>query len=84
MPQPRKPFARRLQQLREVAGISQYELAKRSGVSKQAVSNLELGNREPSWETVRRLARALGVSVAAFDDPDEDLDLPPPKRRSPK
>ncbi len=63
-----KPFARRLKELREKAGLSQAELVQRSGVSKQAVSNLELGNRKPTWETVRRLARALGVSVAAFDE----------------
>ena len=63
-----KPFSRRLRELRRAAGLTQAELVKRSGVSKQAVSNLELGNREPTWETVRRLARALGVSVVAFDD----------------
>ncbi len=60
-------FARRLAELREEAGISQYELAKRSGVSKQALSRLELGEREPSWQTVRKIAHALGVSVAEFD-----------------
>src|SRR5689334_636444 len=52
-------FAKRLATLREEAGLSQYELARRSGMSKQALSNLELGNREPTWLTVRRLARAL-------------------------
>src|SRR5262245_42475891 len=67
MPQTLPTFADRLKDLRETAGISQYELAKRSGLSRQALSNLELGNREPTWETVRTLARALGVSVAEFD-----------------
>jgi transcriptional regulator with XRE-family HTH domain len=61
-------FAQRLRELREAAGLSQYELARRSGVSKQALSKLEKGERQPSWETVRKLARALDVSVAAFDD----------------
>jgi transcriptional regulator with XRE-family HTH domain len=65
-------FARRLRELREAAGLSQYELAKQSGVSKQALSKLERGERQPSWETVRKLARALNVSVAAFDEDDED------------
>ena len=62
-------FATRLQSLRETAGLSQYALAKRSGLSKQAVSNLELGAREPSWVTVQRLAIALAVSCEEFTDP---------------
>jgi transcriptional regulator with XRE-family HTH domain len=62
-------FAVRLKTLREAAGISQYALAKRSGLSKQALSNLELGAREPTWATVQRLARALGVDCRNFEDP---------------
>jgi transcriptional regulator with XRE-family HTH domain len=68
-------FAGRLKDLREGAGLSQYALAKRSGLSKQALSNLELGAREPTWETVQRLALALGVDCRAFVDPG--LTLPP-------
>jgi transcriptional regulator with XRE-family HTH domain len=62
-------FATRLQRQREAAGLSQYALAKRSGLSKQALSNLEMGRREPSWDTVQRLAVALGVSCEVFTDP---------------
>jgi transcriptional regulator with XRE-family HTH domain len=80
-------FARRLAVLREAARYSQYELARRSGMSKQALSSLELGKREPTWQTVRRLARALGVSVAAFDDPAEEIEgvqePEPPARKPP-
>ena len=60
-------FADRLKQLRESANLSQYALAKKSGLSAQAISMIEKGEREPGWETVRKLAKALGVSVAAFD-----------------
>ncbi len=63
-------FADRLRSLRERAGISQYRLAKRSGVSKHMVSRLELGTTQPSWETVQRLAKALGVDCRSFVDPD--------------
>jgi transcriptional regulator with XRE-family HTH domain len=64
-----KSFADRLREAREAAGLSQYALAKRSGLSKQAVSNLELGEREPTWQTVQLLAVALGVDCTAFVDP---------------
>jgi transcriptional regulator with XRE-family HTH domain len=68
-------FAGRLKDLREGAALSQYALARRSGLSKQALSNLELGTREPTWETVQRLALALGVDCREFVDPE--LALPP-------
>jgi transcriptional regulator with XRE-family HTH domain len=66
MPKVAPAFAVKLRELRAAAGISQYELAKRSGLSKQAISNLELGNREPAWATVVALAHAFGVSCEAF------------------
>ena len=72
-------FADRLRALRGARGLSQYELAKRSGLSKQTLSRLEM-DTVPSWPTVQALARALGVSVAAF----EPGETPPPKRRGNK
>ncbi|MBY0512555.1 MAG: helix-turn-helix domain-containing protein [Gemmataceae bacterium] len=63
-------FAERLRELREASGLSQYALAKRSGVTKQAISLLERGDNEPSWVSVRKLARGLGVSVSEFDTGD--------------
>jgi transcriptional regulator with XRE-family HTH domain len=53
-----------------VGGLSQYALAKKSGLSRQAVSNLEAGNRESTWQTVQLLAAALGVDCTSFLDPN--------------
>lgn len=69
------PFAERLKELRAKAGMSQYRLAQVSGVAKQTISQLEKGDTDPAWETVRKLARALGVSISEFDPPD------PPARK---
>jgi transcriptional regulator with XRE-family HTH domain len=74
-------FAERLRTVREAAGFSQYALAKRSGLTKQVLSRLELGENEPSWATVQLLAAALGVDCRAFVDPglrlpDEEPALP--------
>jgi len=84
----RPQFTRQLTALREAAGLSQYELAKRSGLTKQAISRLELGNQGPAWETVQRLAVALGVDCRAFADPTlqmpEQPAAPPRRGRPPK
>ena len=49
---------------RSVLGISQGELAHRSGLHRTYVSDLERGARNPSIESIEKLARALHVSVA--------------------
>jgi transcriptional regulator with XRE-family HTH domain len=61
-------FAKRLRSLREDAGLSQYALAKRARLSKQAISRLESGANEPVWSTVQLLSAALGISCESFVD----------------
>jgi predicted ATPase/DNA-binding CsgD family transcriptional regulator/DNA-binding XRE family transcriptional regulator len=52
-----------LQQYRTLAGLTQYELAARAGLSRRGISDLERGARHaPYPATVRRLADALGLS----------------------
>src|SRR5215213_2788415 len=56
-------FGSRLRQLREVAGLTQEELALRAGLSPRAISALERGERQrPYPYTVRTLADTLGLS----------------------
>jgi transcriptional regulator with XRE-family HTH domain len=74
-------FAEKLQHERQKAGLSQYALAKQSGLSKQALSLLELGEREPSWATVQALARALGVSYTSFEVVDAPAATPTAKKK---
>jgi transcriptional regulator with XRE-family HTH domain len=60
-------FGGRLRELREKAGMSRPDLAKRSGVSLDLVASLEQGRRAaPTWPTVLALATALGVDCTAF------------------
>jgi tetratricopeptide (TPR) repeat protein/transcriptional regulator with XRE-family HTH domain len=55
-------FGVRMGIFRRTAGLSQQELAQRSGLSVRAVSNLERGRtRWPHPDTVHRLADALGL-----------------------
>lgn len=67
-PRAHADFGSRLRQLREEAGISCNELARRSGVSDGMISRLERGERTPTLDTARKLARALGQeSLACWD-----------------
>lgn len=49
--------------LRSVRGMSQVELARRLGVTKQSVSNWENDNIQPSIEMLRKLADIFSVST---------------------
>src|SRR5215207_6751146 len=56
-------FGELLRRLRSVAGLSQEDLAGRSGVSRNGISDLERGlYQAPRFETVRMLADALTLS----------------------
>lgn len=57
-------FGERLGRLREDAGLSQSALARRVGVSQSAVSQMESGERSPSYGMLVQLADALRVSIA--------------------
>jgi transcriptional regulator with XRE-family HTH domain len=50
--------------LRAEAKLSQKALAERSGLSVSWISRLESGQHEPTFGSMRRLARGLGVSLA--------------------
>ena len=54
-----------LKQIREAKGLSQLDLAKRAKVSQGYLSDLEAGEKKnPGIETLRKIAKALGVPVA--------------------
>ena len=58
--------AHRLRQLRESEQISMRELARRSGLSANALSMIERGRVSPSVSTLYKIAEALGVSITRF------------------
>ena len=60
--------ARRLRELREQAGYSRYELARRAGVGVAQVTRLESLERSPTVMTLARFCNALGCSLAEFFD----------------
>jgi transcriptional regulator with XRE-family HTH domain len=58
----RKLVGRNAARLRGAADLTQEELAERSGLSQQYISDLERGKRNPTVVTLYELASALGVS----------------------
>jgi transcriptional regulator with XRE-family HTH domain len=66
MPDP-DTFAGTLTRLREARGLTVYALAKAAGVDASQLRRIESGERMPTWPTLRKLASALGVSLAEFD-----------------
>jgi transcriptional regulator with XRE-family HTH domain len=63
---PLTPFAVRLKTLREAAGLTQQQLARRAGLHLGSLFKIEQGLREPLWDTVCKLADALDVTVTEF------------------
>ena len=67
-PKPRPDtFASRLRELREAAGLSVSQLATRAALTRQGIRLLERGEREPSLETARKIAEALGSDLACWN-----------------
>jgi transcriptional regulator with XRE-family HTH domain len=59
-------FGKRLKALRTAARMTQERLAELADMQVGNIGRLESGGRQPSWETVARLAKALKVSTDDF------------------
>jgi DNA-binding XRE family transcriptional regulator len=53
----------RLRELRREAGLTQAELARRTGIHRPNIARVEAGRHTPSLETLARLASAIGVAT---------------------
>lgn len=56
-------FPARLKKVREIRELTQASLAKKADVPPSAISHFEAGERKPSFETLRRLAESLEVTI---------------------
>ncbi len=59
---------RRITALRRSVGLSLSELARRAGLGKGTLSELEAGHRNPTLETLYALTAPLGIGLAALID----------------
>jgi len=56
-------FSSRLKAARELRGLTQGELAKKSSFQPSAISHFETGTRKPSFDNLRRLADTLEITI---------------------
>lgn len=72
----RRIVGENVKRARTAAGMTQEQLAERSGFSQQYLSGLESGKRNPTIVTVYEIAVALGVPHLALLDPEASWSLP--------
>jgi transcriptional regulator with XRE-family HTH domain len=68
----RKLVGRNFARLRREKGLTQEEVAARSGISQQYLSGLERGTRNPAIVTLYEISQALEVSHVELVKPDEE------------
>ena len=60
----------RLKEMRESQYLSQRDLAKKAGVGEATIVRLEQEKHQPTFQTIRRLAAALGVEPSELVEED--------------
>ncbi|MEL7568369.1 MAG: helix-turn-helix transcriptional regulator [Eubacteriaceae bacterium] len=73
-------ISEKLINLRNQQNVSQYKLAKLSGVSQAGLSDIELGKKQPTVHTLEKILQALNISWAEFFAEDAPA-MPPDIRR---
>lgn len=56
----------RIQQLMQMKNITEYRLAKLSGLSQSTISNIFVRNTAPTIPTIEAICNGLGISMAQF------------------
>ena len=68
----RERLPRRMQELREASGLTQYKLWRKCGVTRDTISRIEAGERMPGVHVLTRLAWGLGETLEGFISGMED------------
>lgn len=63
---------KRIRELRELKGLTVNKLANMAGLSQSFLREIELGNKNPTVETLSYFCDALGVSLAEFFSDKKD------------
>lgn len=58
-----KQLAQRIRAFRKLKGLTQQELAERTGISLAVLGAVERGNRRPEEQALLRIADVLGITL---------------------
>ncbi len=65
-PKPDPALAAAVRRLREDSGLTREALAFGAGITTGSLARIELGQSVPGWDTVRRIARALDMTMGGL------------------
>lgn len=75
----------RVRELRQSKDMTQEQLARLADLGLSHIARLEQGKiGDPSWSTVRAIAKALGVALTELEDDDEKKAKPVHRGPRPK
>jgi transcriptional regulator with XRE-family HTH domain len=57
-------MAMKVRKLRQARGMTQEQLAEKTGVTREYIARLEAGRYDPSLSTIEKLAKALKVKAS--------------------
>jgi ribosome-binding protein aMBF1 (putative translation factor) len=63
-------FGRLLKEAREASGVTQADLGRQTGIPQSKFTDMEAGHTDVRIRTLRRLARALGVTLHSLLPPN--------------
>ena len=63
----------KLKELEEARGWSHYQTAKAAGLSLSTVSNTFTRNMQPTLDTLEKLCKGFGITLAQFFAGDDDI-----------
>lgn len=61
-----------LRQIRTLRGMTEAEVAMAAGIAQPFYHNIEMGNKNPSVKTAKRIAKALGFDWNLFFPDEKD------------
>lgn len=71
----------RIRGLREAKGLTRYKVTQITGVSGQHIKGIEEGTRQPTIDTLEKIAASLGVTLAEIFSDGESAYLSERERR---
>jgi transcriptional regulator with XRE-family HTH domain len=66
-------LGRAIKAFRKEKGLTQEELARRADLHESYISVLESGRRNPTWPTVDKISRGLGISLLQLAQRADEL-----------